>query len=284
METPQVLAFLEAKYGEVRDLEPLSGGFWSRAFGFRTGDRDLVLRVGEMVEGFRADETAMAYRPGLPVPRVLEIGEGLGSWYAVSARHYGGFLGDVRPEQSAIAEPMLKGLLQALKAVPQERTGGWHESLLWQLGDHPERHTYGWRARLGEHEDVFVAAEQRIRELLPSCPDRGDLVHGDLLHQNVLINEDASDVTAIFSWKCSQRGDWLYDVAWCTFWSPWYPGIAVIDLSDLVAGEPDGALRQHCYELHIGATHLAWYIWNEMPDELARVADELRRRLDQPAR
>ena len=279
-----VLPFLEQKYGEVRDVEPLSGGFWSKAFGFRAGDQDLVLRVGELVEGFRADERAMAFRPWLPVPRVLEIAEGLGSWYAVSERHYGTFLGEVRPEQSATAGPMLKRLLGGLRAVPQEPTGTWHSSLVWQLGDHPERHTYGWRAGLGEHEDLFVAVEARILELLPLCPDRGDLVHADLLHQNVLVNDDATDVTAVFSWKCSQRGDWLYDVAWCTFWSPWYPGIAAIDLSDLVAGEEDGALRHHCYELHIGACHLGWYVWNDKPDELTRVAEELRRRLDQPAR
>ena len=46
----------------------------------------------------------------------------------------------------------------------------------------------------------------------------------------MLVSDDAARVTAVFSWKCAQRGDALYDVAWCTFWGDtFHPGIAALD-------------------------------------------------------
>jgi aminoglycoside phosphotransferase (APT) family kinase protein len=102
-------------------------------------------------------------------------------------------------------------------------------------------------------------------------PGAADLVHGDLLHANVLVTEDASRPNAVFSWKNSARGDFLYDTAWCTFCAFWYPGIEAIDLWARVRQEPllhdesgawtDASLRHHFYELYIGTTALAYNTW-----------------------
>ena len=115
---------------------------------------------------------------------------------------------------------------------------------------------------------LYRAGEARVRDLIEACPERRDLVHGDLLHANVLVAEDGSRPNAIFSWKRSLRGDFLFDTAWCTFCSAiWYPGIAAADPWDRVRREPsirndadawvDASERHHCYELHIGLTALA---------------------------
>jgi Phosphotransferase enzyme family len=80
-----------------------------------------------------------------------------------------------------------------------------------------------------------------------------DLVHGDLLHGNVLVSPDARRVEAVLSWKCSVRGDFLFDAAWCSFWAPWH----------------------HCYELHIGFTHLGWNVWTGNQADLAATARRL---------
>ena len=133
---------------------------------------------------------------------------------------------------------------------------------------------HGWRATLSAHGDldrIFRAGEARVRDLVEACPERRDLVHGDLLHANVLVTEDASRPNAVFSWKNSVRGDFLFDTAWCTFCTIWYPGIAAIDLWHLIHQEPsikddpgaliDAPLRHHCYELGIGLGALAWNAW-----------------------
>jgi len=277
--------FLEARCGAVETMEPLGGGFWSTAYGFKSAGRELVARFGADRSWFEADRSAMAFAsPDLPVPDVLEIGDGPGGAYAVSIRHHGSYLEAVRPEQSARSAPMLTRLLEALFLVPKsgDLLVGWH----WQ----PARPEVGWRAWLLESlvndrergslaklasdpalERLFREAESRIKDLAADCPERRDLVHGDLLHANVLVGEDASQVNAVFSWKCSVRGDFLYDVAWCSFWGGIHPGVAAADpwggvfTSEVIAADTDALIgaadRHHCYELQIGAIHLGWNIW-----------------------
>src|SRR5688500_17921988 len=80
--------------GTVEDIEQLSGGFWSAAYGYRSEGRDLVLRIGEHRDWFEIDRDAMRYSaPDLPVPDVLDIGvcdiDGAERAYAISVRHWG---------------------------------------------------------------------------------------------------------------------------------------------------------------------------------------------------
>jgi aminoglycoside phosphotransferase (APT) family kinase protein len=170
--------------------------------------------------------------------------------------------------------------LRALRAAPAEEVGySWRHWLLGGLDR--EGRDAKWWARIAANPEVAPvadAAQARIRELLDACPDRRDLVHGDLLSKNVLVAEDVSALRAVFSWKCSVRGDALYDIAWMTFWGAWgLPGISAIDPWSLRAddGSADAAIRHHCYELHIGATHLCWNAQIDDAVELNKVAAQL---------
>lgn len=295
----EVAEFLAATHGaRVSGLEPLQGGYWSAAFGYRVNERELVIRFGDVREGFEMDRMAMAFSGAdLPVPEVLEIGEVFGGGYAISIRHHGRFLEDVRPEEASTVGPAIERTLAALRAVDAEPSApaAWYpaaaaaDGSTWRgwltdgLVDDPRRRVSGWREALAadrDLDDLFRACEVRIRELLVVCPERRDLVHGDLLNRNVLITDDASQVTAVFSWKCSVRGDFLFDVAWCTFWGSWHPGIAAVDLWNRTLDSPglpgdalrDAALRHHCYELQIGASHMGWNAWTGDHDALRSVA------------
>jgi aminoglycoside phosphotransferase (APT) family kinase protein len=298
MPLDQVEAFLVAKHGAISDLEPLSGGFWSSAYGYRVGDDALVLRLGRDPEGFEMDRAAMAFtRPDLPVPVVVEVGEAFGGAFAISERHFGRFLEALSPADADVGGPTLVRLLRALRSVPADPGGGvswhspdaqgapsWRQWLSDSLVDDPRHRVSGWRARIAEDpvtDRLFRACERRVRELAVACPERRDLVHRDLLHSNVLVSDDASTVSAVFSWKCSLRGDFLFDVAWCTFWAAWHPGIAALDLWRRVTTEAstptspdlrDAELRHHCYELQIGAEHLGWNAWVRDEDALRALA------------
>ncbi len=293
----QLEALLAAVHGEeVGDLEPLSGGFWSSAFGYRVAGRELVLRVGDLPEAFEMERLAMSFDgPDLPVPAVHRLGSALGRAYAISERHHGRFLETITPEEAAVAGTPIMRMLAALRAVPVEagapaewRPTGPPEASTWvrrlndTLVDDPSRPVSGWRDRLAAdpaRDRLFRACQDRVRELSASCPERRDVVHGDLLHGNVLITHDASQVTAVFSWKCSVRGDFLYDVAWFTFWGAWHPGIAAVDVWGRLLADPpgagalaDAAARHHCYEVLIGADHLGWYAWTGDEEALRSVA------------
>jgi hypothetical protein len=292
-------AFLATYHGEpVRGLELLRGGFWSAAYGYSVAGRELVARFGRLREGFEMDRAAMAFGgPELPVPEVVDVGDAFDGAFAISIRHHGLLLEDINVSDAIAAATAVDRLLGALRAAGSDpdapsvwypigadrASSTWRRWLRDGLVDDPTRTVSGWRRKLAERPDidtVFEACAARVRQLVEACPERRDLVHGDLLHQNVMLTDDLDAASAVFSWKCSVRGDSLFDVAWCTFWSPWHPGIAAIDLwnrtsaaadigpSDLV----DAALRHHCYELHIGCTHLGWNAWTGNADELDAVA------------
>jgi aminoglycoside phosphotransferase (APT) family kinase protein len=284
----EIAAFLAERHASpVHDLVPLDGGFWSAAFAYRVGDDAFVVRFGTIREGFEADQRAMAFaRTDLPVPNVHDVGDAFDRSYAISERHYGRFLESVTPDEAETAAATILRLLAALRTVPEAARDGstWRGWLLDSLVDYPHQHTAGWRATLAADpalDRLFTKCERRIGELVEACPERRDLFHGDLLHRNVLIAEDASEVRAVFSWKCSQRGDFLYDTAWCTFWGSFFPGIAAANIAERVMRAPsfatpedlvDAAIRHHCYELQIGASHLGWHTWVGEQDALRKVA------------
>ncbi|MFC5264811.1 phosphotransferase [Kribbella qitaiheensis] len=289
----EVAAFLaQHSGGTASDLEPLTGGAWSSAWAYRAGEEELVIRFGRESSWYEADQMAMAFSgPDLPVPQVREVGTTpTGQAYAISVRHHGRFLEDTPVERADAVAPTLTRLLVALYRVPSPPGA----LVMWHPAGAPAR---SWRelvlARLvdgrapldGDPKLAALSAAvcDRVRTLVAACPERRDLIHGDLLHGNVLVSPDCRRVQAVISWKCSLRGDFLYDAAWCSVWGPvFYPGIAATaPLSGLLqdpglrADESalvDAAIRHHCYELQIGLTHLGWSIWTWDQEHLTATA------------
>jgi aminoglycoside phosphotransferase (APT) family kinase protein len=298
----EIVTFLAGRPGTPEDPEPLSGGSWSSAWAYRAADEELVVRFGPQLSWYEADRMATAFAgPDLPVPEVREVGTTpSGRAYAISVRHHGRFLEDTPVEQAGAIAPTLTRLLVALFRVPAgpdipvawhqgaPPVASWREFLLAGLVDNPRNLVHGWSAALAADPELAAlaaAVTERVRTLVEACPERRDLVQGDLLHGNVLVSPDARRVEAVLSWKCSVRGDFLFDAAWCSFWAPWHPGIAAADpLSGLLQAPDvradagaleDAAARHHCYELHIGFTHLGWNVWTGNQAELAATAQRL---------
>jgi len=299
----EITAFLTELHRQpVENLEPLGGGWWSSAWGYRVCDDELVVRIGLDASWYEADRMAMAFaRTDLPVPEVREVGLAPdGRAYAISVRHRGGFLEDTPPEQAGALASTLAGLLLALHDVPAEPDSpvlwhqrgappcSWRDFLMAGLIDDPDKVVHGWSSTLSVDPQLAalsVRVVESIRALLGAVPERRDLVHGDLLHGNVLVSPDASRVEAVFSWKCSVRGDFLFDAAWCSFWAPWHMAIAAADPLPMVLAAPsvraepgalvDAAARHHLYELQIGFTHLGWNIWSGNQPDLVATAQRL---------
>ena len=290
--------FLAERYGgSAGDVAALGGGDWSRAFSFRLGDRDLVVRFGRHGEDFLKDRKAMAFaRPGLPVPAVLEVGEALGGFYAISERRFGVFPETLDERGWRRLLPALLGALDSLREVPPPGGGAvdwasdgargpssWREWLLASLEDRPGERVSGWRARLRQDPDidaVFVSGERALRSLLWACPETRHLLHRDLLNRNVLVAEDASHLQAVFDWGCSLAGDFLYEVAWLCFWAPWYPALDALDFRRVIEDHyvaiglavENFDERLRCYELHIGLEHLAYAAFTGRDDDLHAIA------------
>ncbi len=290
--------WLRAYYNtEPVDLKALSGGFWSSAYVYRIDSEEFVLRLSDSPTGFDIDAAAMTFvRVSLPIPKILDQGKALGLNFVISCKHSGEFI-ETRPLKDADSiGKALDTLLTTMRSVPNSN----EDPVIWF--DPAKSIGFTWRdwlkQGLVDHKKVFhdgidmsKTSEKRLKALfakccstidflLPACPERRDLVHGDLLHQNVLVSDDCSKVTAIFSWKCSVKGDFLFDVSWCTFWGRgWHPTIEASNIdkrtlraSDLNESDLlDAALRHHCYELQIAASHILWYLWTKDINSLTKL-------------
>jgi hygromycin-B 4-O-kinase len=292
-----VTRFIAERFGQSAgaSVAVLGGGDWSRAFSFCVDDRGLVVRFGRYQEDFLKDQQAMRFaRSELPIPKVLEIGEALGLFYAVSERHFGVFLETLDQDRWRRLMPALLRGLDALRKIEFEggvdwssashdSPLGWRQWLLASLEDRPGERVSGWRATLHETpeiEQVFVAGESAMRARLYACPEVRHLLHRDLLNRNVLVAEDASRLEAVFDWGCSLAGDFLYEAAWLTFWAPWYPALQALDFRrvlrehyqriGLVVEHFD--VRLYCYELQIGLEHIAYATFTGREDHQQEIA------------
>jgi len=284
-----VLAGLRGNGWDPSPLTPLAGGEWSRAYAFRDGNRDLVVRVGAYVEDFQKDRFAMRFASSdLPVPRVLEIGVlPEGGHYAVSKRvTAGSWLEDLEGVALGDALPAIGRMLAVVREADTSDTTGygswdpagnapnrsWGDALL-EVGNDPGERLPGWRARLegsatgASHYDHAFAALVR---LAPDAPDERCPIHADLLHRNVIV--DGQRIAGVFDWGCAMYGDGAYDLAWLYFWSPWHPGWDAVDVLELGKGIPDLERRIVTCGLHIGLANMAYQAFTERWDDLDATA------------
>jgi hygromycin-B 4-O-kinase len=297
----QAEAFLVARFGpDVRGVAPIGHGEWSRAFAFRHGGAEYVARFGAYLEDFAKDRLAARYAsPALPIPAVVELGEALGGYYAVSERAFGGYVDDLDGAQLRATLPSLFAALDAARSVDLSASAGyggwgadgraafpsWRSALLDVANDRPADRTHGWRERLAASplgSGPFDEALGHLRGLLDGCPEERHLIHSDLLHYNVLVADGR--VSAVLDWGCAKYGDFLYDLAWFAFWSPWYPAWANVDFRDEGARHfaaigldvPHFEERLRCCQLHIGLDALAY---NAFKGDWAALEETARRTL-----
>lgn len=296
----EVVGWLEDHHGgPVESVKPLRGGYWSSAWSYRADSRDLVLRLGADDAGYRIDQRAGSFGAvGVPVPKVHHIGTALGRAAAISDRRFGTFLEEQPLDTADATGHALADLFAAMRRVrghdrsewylPHGRAS-WHDWLLHQL-ERTDAVEVNWATACARHPSLdatFAAARSKILEAIERLPERRDLVHGDLLHQNVLVED--SRVTGVFSWKCSAFGDFLFDVAWCSVWSSWFPVIDAVDMwgrtqvaPDLTAVDLHDAEARHAiYQLHISCTHLLWFVQSSDDGNLERLLGQTMGLLDQ---
>ena len=161
---------------------------------------------------------------------------------------FGDILEELDADRMRRTLPSLFGALDAMRAIDLSATTGfgpplpdgngeyatWREFLLAVGDDQPTlaaNPVRGWRAQLDSRPHVartFDRSLDELASLADACPEIRHLLHSDLLYGNVLVEGDR--VSGVFDWGCALYGDFLYDLAWLTFWAPWYPGLDALDL------------------------------------------------------
>ncbi len=226
----------------------------------------------------------------LPIPAVLEIGEGPGGFFVVSERAYGDFLDALDGEGMHTVLPRLLDSLQAAWQIDLSSTtgyGGWdsdgsapHASWRDALLDitRPRERLLGWRESLVASPTgagPFDTAAAVLPTLVEQCPEARHVIHNDLLHRNVLVQ--GGEISAMFDWGNSMYGDGVYDLALLVYWWPWFPRWDSIDIASVIAGHVEAAgerladldNRLRCYQVHIGLDAQAYNAFTGRWDELA---------------
>jgi len=272
------LQFLQDKLNnDVTELTLLSGGDWSQAYSFMHQNQKYVLRWCHSSETFEKDSFASQFRSeAMPIPKVIDTGRQFDTYFAITEFAQGKFIDKLSAAEMLNLLPSLFDLFDALRNVDLSQTTGyggwdkngmgyrksWKDHLLDVNGpdDNPERFTYGWYAKLANSPlgtGIFDQLYPQFESLVEKCPEVRQLIHSDLLNFNLVTLDN--HISGVLDWQCSLYGDALYDVAWFTFYEPWYPEFGAIQLSQklLAHFEANATDTSHlkerlvCYQLHI---------------------------------
>lgn len=281
-------------------------GAWSRAYTTHATiegiETPVVVRVGSHLDDFAKDALASGWqRPGLPVPPAYAILPVDDQFAMVTGRRYGVFLEDLDAAAWGRALPLVFDAVDALRQIPLEVTvpttvdaaglvlpfdpdivgdaKPWREWLT-DLQDDPRGRGGGWAPRLAVSptgDRSFHAGLEFLDELIDGVEPPRSFVHSDLLHGNVLVSQHGSQLQGVFDWGCLFAGDYLYDIAWLDFWSPWHPALATHDVraratERFAATDPLADLfdlRLRACAVHIGLCHLAYFAFVDNPDQIA---------------
>lgn len=287
-----VANFLQGHLGEAESVIALDGGNWSNAYAFESKGRDYVVRFGEHEDDYAKDRVASNFASeNLPVPRVTEVGKAFDGYFAISERVFGKMLDDLDKAKMKAMVPSVLKTLDAMRAIDLSKTTGygrwdasgrapyasWRDYLLDITNDYPGRRIHGWSKRLAESpvgNKHFLQAFENLKQLVEICPEDRHIIHQDLLYRNVLVSDDR--ISAIIDWGNSLYGDFLYDLAWFSYWSPWYPAMEGINweaeaqkhYEEIGLAVPRFKERLLCYKVHIGMDAQIYNAYTQRWDDL----------------
>lgn len=295
----QVLQFLKDHTDDkITDVQSLTGGMWSKAFAFSRSGENYVVRFGKYDEDYLKDKKASVFsRKNLPTVRVLEVGSAFDGYFAISQQAFGEMLDELDAGSMQKTIPAVMRMLNALREIDVSAAQGyglwgrddnatyssWKEYLLKVEYDDPKHRTHGWKHKLANSpigDKAFYGSFQRLKELISICPEEKHIVHSDLLNRNVLV--EGHEISAVIDWGCSVYGDFLYDLAWFSYWTSWYPNMKRIDweaeaekyFSSIGVTIPNFKERLLCYKIHIGLNAQSGNAYTGRWDELKRNTEQ----------
>lgn len=286
--------FLEEYAEGFSDLQSIGLGEWSLAYHYRLNEKQYVIRFSTFDEDFRKDMFAFRFSAeNLPIPKIIQYGRAFDGYYAISEKAPGVAIDLLDEEEVKQVVPSVVNILDGLRLADVSDTSGygawgangegryssWKESLLTIKQDNPQNRIFGWRDKLKTTFGVsrFDALYGQLATFVAEVPEKRHLIHADLLHYNLLVDQD--QVSAVIDWGCAQYGDFLYDLAWFTFWASWHPAMEKIDFKTIVYQHykdiglevPDFEKLLKTYELHIGLDAIAYSSFIENWEQVERV-------------
>lgn len=284
--------------GEIAELEPLRGGVFARAFGFRAGGRRYVARLSSFdhsAEGYAKDDYAARHfaSPRLPIPRIVKIATTDLGHLAIGERAAGRTLDGLTPAERQALLPAMLDTFDAIAQADLSASHGygfwsddgngtsatWQEYLVSIINNETNGYYANWHALFEStflDRQVYETIYRAMLRLLRHCPEDRALIHNDAHFENVL--GDGERITAVIDWANAIYGDPLYEIARLDWWTAW-PGWWYDDVGDVLrtryGDTPVFAARMACYQLHIGLDDLRYYATTRDQDTYERYVPRL---------
>lgn len=289
-----VINYLKDNFSEeISAFETINGGEGSQAYSFSTPDNQYIIRINRHTDnGFKKDLYAFKNfsKPNVPIPDILKIGKINDELYfCISQKAPGKILDLLSPEEAENIYQKMFEVLDGIHAIDISGTtgfGGWDingnakgESWKSEILNVNE-HTLKTEDKPGLFETSFLekdfwdTAYGRLTELLYKCPEERYLVHADFGFNNTL--SDGHEITGVIDWEGSMYGDFLYDVAWLSFWSKTdYQKLYLEHIKNKGLVVQDYSERMLCYKLWVGLGAISFFAYSNQKEKYDRAKENI---------
>lgn len=275
-----VFSFIKNNFdNSVSNLEFINGGEISQAFSFQTNKGNFVIRVNTNSKSFYKDQYAFERfgNKGIPIPKIITIGHIDDIYhFAISEKAEGKHITALAEEEYNKTLPSLLEIMNTIHSLDIKETKGFGK---WNLeGVGPYNSWKEFILAVNEFQDkenlfktsfleidVWQKIYSEIEKLSEFCPEERFLVHGDYGNNNAV--SDGERVTGVFDWADSLYGDYLYDIAWITFWLKNPERIKQIENYYESKNISNFKERLLCYKLRIGLGSLSFYAYSNQKDK-----------------
>ena len=281
-----VVSFLKQNFDESIDqIEFLKGGESSQAFSFISNDEHFVIRVNMDDSNFKKDSHAAEFfaTPQIPIPKIFEIGKFDEKYfYAISKQAGGATVNTFSESEYQKVLPKMLDILDAIHATDIRDTSGYGSWDIEGIGEFDTWRDFVLAAGMYIEsnnmiettfleKDIWEKIYTQLESLAEFCPEERYLVHADYGSDNVV--SDGTHITGVLDWAGSKYGDFVYDVAWLSFWAVKNDPKKVAENFYRSMEIPDFEERLLCYKLRIGLSSLSFYAYSGQKDKYDLVKD-----------
>lgn len=294
-----VLNFLKSDFSpDIQLLTPIKEGERSQAFSFLSKDSEFVIRVHSKKHGFEKDKYAHDHfnSKSIPIPKTFQIGRIRDKfYYSITEKVEGKIIDHFEKDEIRKFIPELINVLDSIHSfdIGETQFGDWGID-----GKAPETSWKNYLIKLIEEfenyenktpentllePDVVQKILARYKQLIDHCSNIRHLVHGDYGFNNLL--SDGEKITGVIDWELSKYGDFLYDVAWLSFWDTTidYADIFCKHYQDKNVAVPNFHERILCYKLHFGLGALSFFSDSEQEKSYRWAKERLLKLTEQPS-
>lgn len=294
-----VLTFLKGNFApDIQLLTAIKEGETSQAFSFSSKDSEFVIRVHSKKHGFEKDKYAHDHfnSQNIPIPKTLQIGQLKNNfYYSITEKAEGKIIDHFEKEEIRKLIPELINVLDSIHDfdIGETQFGDWEidgqstetswGNYLIKLIEKFENYENKTPESMLLEPEVVQKILTRYKPLVDYCPNIRHLVHGDYGFNNLL--SDGEKITGVIDWELSKYGDFLYDVAWLSFWETTidYADIFLKHYQEKNVSVSSFGERILCYKLHFGLYALSSFSDSEQ-EKSYRWAKERLLKLKESAR